>query len=200
MLMGILIWVVGLGRFDVAHATSYLSRFSACPREGHLSRALHVFGFLKKRSNIRYVVDSGDPILRGGEEALGKDFTQELVALYPDAAEKLDANLPTPLVGEISITIFVDSDHGHDNVTRRSITGLIAFLGRTPDFYLLKRQGAIKTSTYGAEFCAMKTVVEEIIAIRYIMRCLGVNVETASLLCGDNMGVIQNSTIKSSLF
>ena len=27
-----------------------------------------------------------------------------------------------------------------------------------------------------------------------------VNVETASLLCGDNMGVIHNSTIKSSLF
>ena len=31
------------------------------------------------------------------------------------------------------------------------------------------------------------------------MRCLGVNVETTSLLCGDNMGVIQNSKIKSSL-
>ena len=45
----------------------------------------------------------------------------------------------------------------------------------------------------------MKTGVEETIAIRYMMRCLGVNMETASLLCGDNMGVIQNSTIKSSL-
>ena len=32
-----------------------------------------------------------------------------------------------------------------------------------------------------------------------MMRCFGVNVETASLLCGDNMGVIQNSTINSSL-
>ena len=28
---------------------------------------------------------------------------------------------------------------------------------------------------------------------------MGVNVETSSLLCGSNMGVIQNSTIKSSL-
>ena len=105
----------------------------------------------------------------------------------------------TPLVGEISITVFVDSDHRHDKVTR-SITGLIAFLGRTPAFYLSKQQGAIETSTHGAEFCAMKTGVEETITIRYIMRCLGVNVETSSLLCGDNMGVIQNSTIKSSLF
>ena len=32
MLMGTLIWVVGLGRSDVTHATSSLSKFSACPR------------------------------------------------------------------------------------------------------------------------------------------------------------------------
>ena len=46
----------------------------------------------------------------------------------------------------------------------------------------------------------MNTGVKETIAIRYMMRCLGVNVETASLICGDNMGVIQNSTIRLSLF
>ena len=191
--------MVGIGRSNVAHATSYLSRFSTCPREGHLDRALCVFGFLKKCPNRRYVVDSRNPILRGGEEALGKDFTQELGDLYPDAAEELDANIPTPLVEEISITVFFNSDHGQDKVTRRSITGLIAFHGQTPAFYLSKRQGAIETSTYGAEFCAMKTSAEETIAKRYMMRCLGVKVETASLLCGDNMGVIQNSTINSSL-
>ena len=99
MLMGTLIRVVGLGRSDVSHDTFSLSIFYACPREGHLARALHVFGFLKKRPNRRYVVDSRDPILRGGEEAPGKDFMQELGALYPDADEELDANLPTPLVG-----------------------------------------------------------------------------------------------------
>ena len=190
MLIGILIWVVGLGRSDVAHATSSLSIFSAYPQEGHLARALCVFGFLKKRPKGRYVVNSRDPILRGGEEALGKDFTQELGALYPDSAKELDANIPTPLVEEIRITVFVHSDHGHDKLTRISITGLIAFLSRTPEFYLSKQQGAIETSTYCAELSAMNTNVKEIIAIRYMMRCLGANVETASLLCGDNMGVI----------
>ena len=45
----------------------------------------------------------------------------------------------------------------------------------------------------------MKTGAEETIAIRYMIRCLGVNVETTSLLCGDNMGVIQNNTINSIL-
>ena len=122
------------------------------------------------------MVDSRDTSLRGCKESLGKDFAKEIGALYPDAAEELDANLLTPLVEEISITVFVDGNHGHDKVTRQSITGLIAFLGRTPVFYLSKQQGAIKTSTYGAEFCAMKTDVEETIEIRYMMRCLGVKV------------------------
>ena len=115
------------------------------------------------------MVDFRDPILRGGKEALGKEFTQELGALYPDSAEEIDANLPTPLVGEISITVFFDSDHGHDKVTRISITGLFAFLGWTPAFYLSKRQRVIETPTFGAEFCNMKTGVEETIAIRYMM-------------------------------
>jgi hypothetical protein len=45
----------------------------------------------------------------------------------------------------------------------------------------------------------MKTAVEELIAVRYMLRCLGVKVLHASLICGDNLGVIQNCTIKDSL-
>ena len=56
MLTGTLIWVVGLGRSGVTHATSSLSIFSACPIEGHLARALHILGLLKKRPYRRYVL------------------------------------------------------------------------------------------------------------------------------------------------
>jgi len=45
----------------------------------------------------------------------------------------------------------------------------------------------------------MRTAVEEVIAIRYMLRSLGVKVEHAALMCGDNLGVIQNTTIKDSL-
>ncbi len=100
----------------------------------------------------------------------------------------------------MEITVFVDSDHAHhDQATRRSISGIIIFVGRTPVFYSSKRQGAISTSTYGAEFCAMKTAVEELVVVRYMLRCLGVKVLHDSLICGDNLGVIQNCTIKDSL-
>ena len=57
----------------------------------------------------------------------------------------------------------------------------------------------METSTYGAEFCAMRIAVEETIAIRYMLRSMGVRVAHASYLFGDNLGVVQNVTIKDSL-
>ena len=123
----------------------------------------------------------------------------ELENRYPDSCEEIDVNLPEPLIDEIKITTFVDSDHAHDKITRRSITGMIIFAGKTPIFSQSKRQGSIESSTYGAEFCAMRSAVEETRSVRYMLRCLGVKVEYVSLLCGDNEGVIVNATVASSL-
>ena len=66
MLVGMLNWTVGIGRFDIAHATSSLARFASCPRKGHLDPELRVFGYLKKYTNKRKVVDSRYPIVTGG--------------------------------------------------------------------------------------------------------------------------------------
>ena len=44
MLIGMLNWIVTIGRIDIAFAVSSLSRFIACPRQGHMGRALYVFG------------------------------------------------------------------------------------------------------------------------------------------------------------
>ena len=199
MLIGMLTWICCIGRMDVTFAAASLSRFTACPRQGHLDRVLRVFGYLKKHKNRRIIIDSRDPILKGGKDALKKDFTEEFKSFYPDAAEEIDSRCPKPLVDELEVTAFVDSDHAHDKVTRRSITGLLVLVGRTPVFVLSKRQGAIETSTYGAEFCAMRTAVEEVQAIRYMLRCLGVRITYASLICGDNSAVISNCTVSASL-
>ena len=41
--------------------------------------------------------------------------------------------------------------------------------------------------------------MEETIALRCMLRCLGVKVETLSCLMGDNLGMIQNATTEESL-
>eukprot|EP00957_Ditylum_brightwellii_P180146 13722734-Ditylum_brightwellii.AAC.1 len=64
--------------------------------------------------------------------------------------------------------------------------------------YQSKRQGAVETSAYGSEFMAMKTAVEEVMALRYMLRCLGVKVSKPTRILGDNRSVIINSTVLSS--
>ena len=93
--------------------------------------------------------------------------------------------------------ILVDSDHAHDLKTRRSVTGLLAFVGSTPVMWMSKHQGAIASSTYAAEFSALRTATEEAKSLRYMLRCLGCNVPSdgscPTNVFGDNLRVILNA-------
>jgi hypothetical protein len=95
---------------------------------------------------------------------------------------------------ELDVAIFFDSDHAHDKVTVRSISRVIVMVGSTPIVWKSKRQGAVQTSTYGAEFSAMRLATEEAITIQYMLWSLGVGVSHPSHLSGDNTGVISNTT------
>jgi hypothetical protein len=44
---------------------------------------------------------------------------------YPDASEEITKYLPPEKGPRVRMTVYVDADHAHDLVTRRSITGLI---------------------------------------------------------------------------
>ena len=93
---------------------------------------------------------------------------------YPDALEEIDEGLPEPHGKPIHSTVYFDSDHAHDQVTRCSVSGVIEFVGSTPISWTSKRQGMIDSSSYSAEFCAGRVACEEAIAIRYMLRSLGV--------------------------
>ena len=149
---------------------------------------------MKKYKNLRVLVDSRDCIFPDDMELFEADFSDE----YPDAQEELDQGLPPAKGAEIPMTMFFDSDHAHDRVTCRSITGVLAFLGRTPVLWMSKRQGAVETSTYGAEFNAMQTATEEAISLRYMLRCMGIPVMQPTWMIGDNLGVIQNASVPDS--
>jgi len=82
------------------------------------------------------VINSDDPIVIGGKDVLKLNFQDLLQSQYPDATEEIDCKVPKLLVGEMDITAFVDSDHAHDKVTRRSITGLLILVGSTPIYFL----------------------------------------------------------------
>ena len=47
-LIGVLRWIVELGRLDIIFEVGLFSRFVAAPRQGHLDQVFHIFAYLKK--------------------------------------------------------------------------------------------------------------------------------------------------------
>ena len=77
---------------------------------------------------------------------------------------------------------------------------MIQFVGSTPVAWCSRRQNCIATSTYCAEFVAMRSAVEEAISLRYMLRCLGIPVpkHKPTNIYGDNWSVIQSASIPDS--
>ena len=196
MLMGMLQWLVTIGRPDLCQLVSSLNRFGACPRQTHLDLAIRAFGYIKRVPSPQIAIDSRPMDIDRTDpdfEELRPDFLQD----YPEATEEIDSNFPRAFGPVMETNILADSDHAHDKKTRRSLTGLLAFVGSTPVLWVSKRQGAIATSTYAAEFSALRTATEEAISLRYMLRCLGCNVPSdgscPTRLFGDNLSVILNA-------
>ena len=68
------------------------------------------------------------------------------------------------------ITCYVDADHVHDQVTRRSVTDILLFVNNTPIHWISKRQKTVETSTYGLELVAARIAAEFIMEVRYLIR------------------------------
>ncbi len=196
MLLGMMQWMETIGRPDLAFACSSLNRFGACPREKHLDMALHVFGYLKRFPDKRIAIDPR-PLVYDREHNQYQDFAPDFLEDYPDAKEDMDPGFPEAFGVPLETTIMVDADHAHDLVTRRSITGLLLFVGSTPVKWVSKRQGSIASSTYSSEFAALRTAVEEAQNVRYMLRCLGIPIPSdgscPTRIFGDNLSVIQNA-------
>ncbi len=191
-LVGMLQWAVSLCRIDVCYAVSSMSRFCSCPREGHFTRLLRIWGYLKKYPSRSLRISEKMYELESEKLDINLlDFSEQ----YLYANEEIDKRFPRPLGQEMSVSVFFDSDHAHDKATGRSISGVIVLVGSTPVIWRSKRQGAVQTSTYGAEFSAMRLATEEAITIRYMLRSLGIRVSKPTDISGDNAGVIVNATM-----
>ena len=123
---------------------------------------------------------------------------QDWVEFYPDAEESTPTERPEPKGGLCTLTCYVDADHARDKLTRWSVTGILVLLNNTPISWVSKRQKMVESSTYGSELVASRIAVELIISLRYFLTMLGSRQEPSSLMLGDNMAVVLNTTIPSS--
>ena len=194
-LIGILRWIVELGRIDIAVEVSMMSSMMAIPRVGHLQQLYHIFAYLKQRYNSEMVFDPTIPVF--DESQFQKQDWR--YTPYSGARESLPANAPKSRGLGFITNAYVDSDHAGDNITRRSRTGFIIFLNSAPVYFTTKKQGGIETSSFGSEFIAMKHCCEYIRGIRFKLRMMGICVDGPAYILGDNKSVLVNSSVPTSV-
>jgi type IV secretory pathway VirJ component len=89
----------------------------------------------------------------------------------------------------------VDANLYHDLVNGRSVTGIMHIFNKTLVDWFSKKQSTVETATYGAEFIAARTAMEQIIDLRTTLRYLGVDVKGSTMMFGDNESVVNSSSI-----
>eukprot|EP00957_Ditylum_brightwellii_P001429 111734-Ditylum_brightwellii.AAC.2 len=105
--------------------------------------------------------------------------------------------MPEPRGKPVMKTTFVDANLLHDVITRRSCTGITHLLNKTPIDWFFNRQNTVETATYGSEFAAARTAVDQIDDLHYTLCMLSVPVTGPSRMFGDNLSVVKSATMPS---
>ena len=161
-LIGSLQWAISLGHFDVATAVMTLSGFRSCPRRGHLDRAKRVVCYLSKMRHAAIRFRTHEPDY---SDLIQTEHSWDK-SVYGDVTEELPFNPPKALGKQVILTHNVDANLLHDMLSGRSVTGCLHLFNGTPIDWYSKKQSTVETATYGSEFVAARTCVEQIIDLR----------------------------------
>ena len=92
--------------------------------------ALWAFGFIKQTPNKVIAIDIRPLPINCPTLEFDKVIPDDLQD-YPDAKEEIALHFPHAFSPVLDTSILVDSDHAHNKATRKSITGLLAYVGST---------------------------------------------------------------------
>jgi hypothetical protein len=192
-LIGVMRWMIELGRVDIATVISLLFSHLAYPYVGHLEIALHIMGYLKQKHNTQLVFDPTYPTIDMDS------FPQyNWTEFYSNVKEAIPSDMPTPLGKDLDVRMMCDSDHAGEKRTRRSCTGFLIFCNMALIDWVSKKQATIETSVFGAEFVVIKQGIERLRGLRYKLCMMGVPLTGPSFIYGDNKSQITNVTKSES--
>jgi hypothetical protein len=165
------------------------------PREGHLKAGKRILSYFKTFPKERVIIDTSYP----DHSVYPLEEHSNRVEFYPDAGKEISKDLSPEKGQRVRMTVYVDADHAYDLVTRRSITGILVMLNNMPIIWISKRQKTVQTLTYGSELVASRVTTELILEIIYMLRSLELELGGPELMLGDNMSVVLNTTVPSSV-
>ena len=189
-MVGSLQWLVSIGRFDVMTPVMSLSSFRSKPRQGHLDRLKRMYGYVQKTRQYAIKYRVGTPEVSNFDNRINMDWSK---SIYGDHTEELPDDAPRPMGNPVTLLHYFDANLMHDVLSGKAVTGCVHFANKTPIMWHSKKQATTETATYGAEFVAGRTCIEQLIDLRNTFRYLGVPVHKTSYLFGDNETMVKSS-------
>ena len=185
-------WIVTLGRFDIAGAVMTMSGFRVMPREAHLHHAHHIFGYLRKYNDGAIRFRTGIPPLEQSFKPVKKEWEK---MVYGDVTEEIPTNAPPAKGKPVRISDWFDANLYHDFTTGRSAMGYLIMVNQTPVHWCSKRLKTVETATYSTELIAGRSCLDDVIALRYELRMLGVPIDGPAWLFGDNKAMVDSAML-----
>jgi hypothetical protein len=189
-LIGAMQWAVSIGRLDIATAVMSLSSFRAMPRRGHLKRAKRIYGYLRKMKEARIRVLTNEPDYSDYQDP-EYDWSS---SVYRNVKEIIPTDIPEPQGKYVTLSHYFDANLYHDMVTGRSVTAILHFLNQTLMDWYSKKQATVETATFGSEFIAARTTINQIVDLRTTLFYLGIPIQEKSYVFRDNKTVIDASS------
>lgn len=91
-----------------------------------------------------------------------------------------------PRDNNLKLVAYSDSDWASCPITRKFVTGYLTKLGTTPISWKTKKQTTVSRSSNEAEYRAMVHATSEVIWLRGLLKCLGVQCAEPTILHCDN--------------
>jgi len=164
-----------------------------------MEELMHIFAFLKKKPKVTQYYD---PALPKIDYSTFKTNPSDFKEYYRDAEEQLPHNMLKPRGRPVTMMAFVDASFASNKMTRKSHTGYLLFVNRSPVAWYSKRQQTVETSAFSAEMIAMKMCIEVIQALRFKLRMFGIpmiNDEPTYIFCDNESAVNNASKVESTL-
>ena len=108
-------------------------------------------------------------------------------------------HMPEAIGKYVVIKAYVDTNHAGNMANTRSHSGIIIYVNNAPIICYSKRQNTVEASSFGSEFVALRILIGMIEALRYKLRCFVIPVEGPAEVFCDNMSVVKNLSIPTSV-
>jgi hypothetical protein len=117
-LIGALLWLVTLGRFDIHLGVATMSTYRCAPRQGHLDLLKRMYGYLRCNPSGAVLFRVKIPNYEGMATPVQYDWSS---SVYRNVTEKLPPDQPIPRGTLMRTTTYQDAILYHDLVSGRTM-------------------------------------------------------------------------------